>query len=229
MTSQSFWRAVLAAALLLVLPAGASAAQRPALIYPDMGLKVAGHEARLSGKAATAARYWIGKRLDTTCMHVSHRTRSGLTSSSVAMTRFAGRVIRLGSTAGKDYCIVGHPLPGLDQEPVAFVALTAAGQAWIEELQVAIAVSSLGPDVPDGQSVPTTDAVVRKDPRHYVALADPGAAPAVGKIGYWSDGAQHFVLALTAPTSHRRLFVEAEGDGVIRTNVLEYTSAVGIT
>jgi hypothetical protein len=216
------------AALCLVMPAAASAAHRPRIIYPENGIAVAGQQARLTGTAAKLARFWVGKRLDTTCEKVSHVNTFGVSAESVAMTRFTGTVVRLGSTAGKDYCVVDHPTPDQQGEPVAIVALTPAGKAWIQELQLSLVVISAGPEY-DGQGpVPTADAVVRSNPKVYVALPTPDAVPPAGKIGYWSDGVQHDVVAMTAP-SGRRLFLESEADGVIRTNILEYTSVIGLT
>jgi hypothetical protein len=54
-----------------------------------------------------------------------------------------------------------------------------------------------------------------------VALATPSDTPAAGSIGYYSDGAQH-VATVVVSASGRRLFLEADVDHVIRTNVIEY-------
>ena len=54
-----------------------------------------------------------------------------------------------------------------------------------------------------------------------VSLGTPSDTPPAGSIGYYSDGAQH-VAAVVLSASGRRLFVEADVDHVIRTNVLEY-------
>jgi hypothetical protein len=54
-----------------------------------------------------------------------------------------------------------------------------------------------------------------------VALASPSDTPPAGSIGYYSDGAQH-VAAVVLSASGRRLFLEADVDEVIRTNVLKY-------
>lgn len=229
MSQRSSLLAAVAATFLLALSgASASAAQRPPIIYPENGVKVARHQARLSGTAAQMARYWVGKRLDTSCERVSHAVQPAFSSVSVRSTRFAGTVVHLGATTGKDYCVVRHPLGGLDAEPVALVALTKAGAAWIEELQCAILLSSLGSEVDATGSVLTTEEAVRANPKLYVALPAPEAAPPVDKVGYWSDGAQHVVVAMTVPASKRRLFLEVEGDGVIRTNILEYLGEIGL-
>lgn len=54
-----------------------------------------------------------------------------------------------------------------------------------------------------------------------VALPSPSDTPPVGSIGYYSDGAQH-VAAVVISASGRRLFLEADVDDVIRSNVIGY-------
>jgi hypothetical protein len=53
-----------------------------------------------------------------------------------------------------------------------------------------------------------------------VTLAGPSETPPAGKVGYWSDGAQH-VAVVTLSTLGRRLFIEHEGD-VLHTNLAGY-------
>ena len=53
-----------------------------------------------------------------------------------------------------------------------------------------------------------------------VALAGSADTPPAGKLGYWSDGAEHVAL-VTLSASGRRLFIEYEGD-VLHTNVAGY-------
>jgi hypothetical protein len=231
MTLRSSLLAASAAALSLALSASASAAapdSRPPIIYPLQGIKAVGHDARLFGQAKAKARFWVGKRLDATCSRVSHDSASGPASTDVRSTRFAGTAIRLGATAGKDYCVVTHPTHGLDAEPVAVVALTDAGRAWALEAQGALALIAFPVEDDAAGNVPTVDALLHQFPKDVVALPTPDApAPAPGKLGYWSDGAHHFVLALSEGTG-RRLFLEAEGDGVLRTNVLDYLDALDL-
>lgn len=65
------------------------------------------------------------------------------------------------------------------------------------------------------------DDVVADSGGRIAALAGPGETPPPGLVGYWSDMAARAVLA-TSSASGRRLFVEDEGDGVLRTNTVEY-------
>ena len=51
-------------------------------------------------------------------------------------------------------------------------------------------------------------------------LDAPGNSPPAGKIGFYSDGAAH-VLVAALSASGRRLFIEYEGD-VLSTNVAGY-------
>jgi hypothetical protein len=71
---------------------------------------------------------------------------------------------------------------------------------------------------------PTYDQLVGRYPRiarTVVGLAAPGDTPAAGKIGYYSDGAEHIAL-VTLSASGRRLFIEEAADDVLSTNVAEY-------
>jgi hypothetical protein len=202
----------LALAVALVPAASAAAAPkappepRPGVIAPDQGVKVVGREARFSGEAKRMARFWVGARLDTHCERVTHVVTSPSLVVDTASTRFRGTTVRLGSTAGKDYCVVSH-------------ALREGGAIFL--------LDAIGIDLDAQGHVPTIDALVGENAESYVALASPDAAPPVGKFGYWSDGMYHYVFAWTAPTSKRRLFVESEGDGVLRTNLFEYETALG--
>lgn len=229
MPCRSSLLAALAAALSLALTAtAADAARRPPILFPLDGMKVAGHDARLFGTAKAKARHWVGKRLDTTCVRVSHDSLSGFVELGLRSTRFAGTAIHLGDTDGQDYCVVTHPLPGPRSEPVAVVALNAAGRAWALEAQGAIALYTFPVEGDAAGHVPTVEAFLREYPKNVVALAGPDApAPVPGKLGYWSDGAHHYVLALSEGTG-RRLFLEAEGDGVLRTNILDYLGELGL-
>jgi hypothetical protein len=53
-----------------------------------------------------------------------------------------------------------------------------------------------------------------------VPMAGPAETPPAGKVGYWSDGAQH-VAVVTLSTRGRRLFIEHQAD-VLHTNVADY-------
>jgi hypothetical protein len=54
-----------------------------------------------------------------------------------------------------------------------------------------------------------------------VALSAPGEAPPPRRIGYYSDGQEHIVLAILS-ASGKRLFIENSAGGVLSTNVAEH-------
>ena len=54
-----------------------------------------------------------------------------------------------------------------------------------------------------------------------VALSSPSGTPPAGKLGYYSDGAERAVVAVLS-RSGRRLFIEGEPGGVVRTNVSDF-------
>jgi hypothetical protein len=54
-----------------------------------------------------------------------------------------------------------------------------------------------------------------------VALQGPADSPPPGALGYYGDGGQHAVAAVLSATG-RRLFIEYEPGGVLRTNVAEF-------
>jgi hypothetical protein len=56
-----------------------------------------------------------------------------------------------------------------------------------------------------------------------VALGAGSDTPPPGQVGYYSDGAEH-AAAVILSASGRRLFIELEGDDVLRTNVAGYLS-----
>ena len=58
-------------------------------------------------------------------------------------------------------------------------------------------------------------------PSGLVALPSPDATPPAGKLGYYSDGGQR-AAAVTLSASGRRLFIEYQPEGVLRTNVAGY-------
>jgi hypothetical protein len=211
----------------------------PKMLLPEDGLRVVGVRGgavlRFTGQAAKAAKYWTGRRLDVVCDTVGDQQDGVSVGGHVLMRRFNGRTLSLGPVAGTDTCSVTHPRgPHADADRVALVAVSAAGSTWIDELEMStllLVVTSGGPSGPAGH-VPTIDQVlaqnagITKDGAPLaepliVALPGPDASPPSKKIGYWSDGDQHSVIAVLS-SAGRRLFVETEADHVIRTNVLEY-------
>ena len=54
-----------------------------------------------------------------------------------------------------------------------------------------------------------------------VTLAGPDESPPPGSVGYYSDGGERVAVVLISARG-RRLFIEYEPDGVVRSNVLGY-------
>jgi hypothetical protein len=131
-----------------------------------------------------------------------------------------------------DYCIVRHPgSRGGGSQLVAVAAISAAGRAWVTDLQASVILLSMPePESTPPGRVPTVDEMVAEfrlpDGTSYLAPLDgPDATPPAGRLGFWSDGRQHAVWAVLSPTG-RRLFIEVDADDVVRSNVLRFQSAL---
>jgi hypothetical protein len=98
---------------------------------------------------------------------------------------------------------------------VARVALTSAGEAWIDETIRATALHHLLDRArASGRYRPLAELG-----GGLVGLDGPEGLPAAGQTGYWTDGVRATVATLSA--SGRRLVIEDRGRGVLRTNVLQ--------
>jgi hypothetical protein len=114
-------------------------------------------------------------------------------------------------------------LRGLKPVRSVTLPLTAAGSAYLAAKRVGdrlvavlVVASALGPD---GRYPAAADVVAPG----LVVLAAPTDSPPAGKVGLYSDAAQHMtVAALTA--DGRRLYIDANG-GVLTSNVPELVLA----
>jgi hypothetical protein len=98
--------------------------------------------------------------------------------------------------------------------PVGRVALTPAGEVWIDETIRATALHHLLDRArASGRYRPLAELG-----GGLVGLDGPEGLPAAGETGYWTDGGRATVATLSA--SGRRLVIEDRGHGVLRTNVL---------
>jgi len=113
---------------------------------------------------------------------------------------------------------------------IVSVPLTQQGAVVLDEEAKTVAmveVALVAEIVADRQKLPghpTYDQLVARYPklaRGVVGLAAPGDTPAAGKVGYYSDGAEHVAL-VTLSASGRRLFIERAADEVLSTNVADY-------
>jgi hypothetical protein len=98
---------------------------------------------------------------------------------------------------------------------VARVALTPAGDAWVDESIRATAMHQLLVRAHGTGGYRPLAALGSG----LVALDGPGGTPEAGQTGYWTDGAHAAVTTVSA--AGRRLVIEDRGNGVLRTNVVE--------
>jgi hypothetical protein len=154
-----------------------------------------------------------------------------------------GRRIRTGdSTRGLDYCrvwleerTVRRRIRGKlrrvtgGRELIVSIPLTQRGAVYLDEQEKTgnlMGVLSLAGHLAEKQgrsTYPTVEELLASRSRlrsGVMGLAGPTETPPAGKVGYWTDGAQH-VAVVTLSASGRRLFVEYEGD-VLHTNVAGY-------
>jgi hypothetical protein len=165
----------------------------------------------------------------------------GGTASGGATTRAPrrGRRIRTGDqTRGLDYCRVWREertvrrkgkRSTLPRRLIVSIPLTQRGAVQLDEqekvgsLMGLLLVAGQIADKQGRSTYPTADelfAARGRLRRIVAALTSPSETPAAGKVGYWSDGAQH-VAAVAVSTLGRRLFIEYEGD-VLHTNVANH-------
>ena len=109
------------------------------------------------------------------------------------------------------------------------VPLTQQGAVYLDEEEKTqsifgvLVIASLSADGTELGRYRTYDELIAKYPkaaRSVVELAAPVDSPPAGKIGFYSDGAAH-VLVAAPSASGRRLFIEYDGD-VLSTNVAGY-------
>jgi hypothetical protein len=157
-----------------------------------------------------------------------------------------GRRLRTGDlTRGLDYCRVAlvRRRPR-SKEPIVAVPLTQFGAVYLDteekasELLRLLSVAGFAAERLELESYPTYSQLAeflaaRRDapsPERFfgglVALSSPSDTPPVGKLGYYSDGAERTAVAVVS-RSGRRLFIEGEPDGVLRTNVGDFVFGDG--
>jgi hypothetical protein len=158
-----------------------------------------------------------------------------------------GRRINTGDlTRGMDYCEVWLEARTIrrngqrerrSRELIVAIPVTQQGAVHLDERARAYALMGLlhlaGIDAdrrnldhfpPPAELIQFVPALPRPVKLSVAALQSPSDTPPAGSIGYYSDGAQH-VAAVVLSASGRRLFLEYDVDGVIRTNVLGYLYA----
>jgi hypothetical protein len=187
-----------------------------------------------------------GKRVSVMCAEWSAPDAQGFVevSSGGAVYRAPkrGRRIRTGDlTRGMDLCEVALAarrvklrgrVQRLAREVLVTIPLTQKGAVHLDEYEKTglllrvLALASFDP--PPGEryrSVEELQAVLeRVRPRLRLQLATLTSrddTPPAGTVGYYFDGAEHVAAVILSATG-RRLFIEYEAGGVLRTNVAQF-------
>jgi hypothetical protein len=151
-----------------------------------------------------------------------------------------GRRVRTGfSIKGADYCRVflrshtvkrGDSRRRIPRRVLFSIPLTQAGAVFLDEEAKAIRLLNLGvlASLVEHQlklpGYPTYAQLVEEYPsvaKVVVRLAAPDASPPPKRLGYYSDGQAHLVVAMLS-ASGKRLFIEEEPGEVLRTNVTRH-------
>jgi hypothetical protein len=155
-----------------------------------------------------------------------------------------GRRVRTGfSVKGADFCEIylrahtirrPHQTTRFPDRVLLSIPLTQAGAVHLDErkrtraMAVVTGVAAFVKEDEHLPGVPTFAQLVKAYPRltgNLVELAAPGDSPPPHRIGYYSDGQQHTVVA-TLSALGRRLFIEQAADEVLSTNVAKYLFAL---
>lgn len=192
---------------------------------------------RFTGAAAASYRAIEGRKVRATCVPALPRVlfpsifqlftaRSYAVATAVTrVPRSGGRVaVTLQGNGAPDICIVTD-----DGVTVGMAPATRAGRVRIQDVQALqqlyAVVRKLTFAARGATAYRTTAAVVATAPK-LVALSGPTAAPPAGKVGVWTDGAQHAVVAIRSASGTTYGYAD-EGDGVIASNTLSLYTADG--
>ena len=222
--------AALVVAALLAVPS-TTGAQAPLPVGEDDGVRIVRERGAIvvvfTPRAKKLWRRVAGRRVRVYCTEFldGGTAEGGLTHRAPKR----GRRIRTGDlTRGIDYCDVSLETRS-GRRPIAAIPLTQRGAVYVDERERTIQmmrillIAGLLAEKRHLPGAVTAEQLLDRLPRlarSVVPLAGPTETPAPGKVGYWSDGAQH-VAAVSLSASGRRLFIEGEGD-VLHTNVADY-------
>jgi hypothetical protein len=189
---------------------------------------------RFSGHAAAAFRALGGRRVSVGCEPVSAPAlfpRLVVPDPAIGIAiarvpRRGGRVTATLRGGTGDVCVMVD-----DDVLVAVVAATPAGVRMFQDLKAIALVVDADTDhitAAGGKAYKTTTQIVAAHRKTYVALPGADAAPPVGRLGVWTDGARRGVLAARS-ASGRVVRLVDEGDGTARTNVFGMLSEPALT
>jgi hypothetical protein len=230
---------IAAALALMLVPAGAQA-QLP--VGEADGVRVVRERGGIvvifTADAAKLYKRIAGKKVLVSCTKILEEGDTTLDNALRAPLR-RGKLITGDRARGMDYCrvwlaprkvTIHGTRQRVGRQLIVSVPLTQQGAVFLDEEAKTIAmleVALVAGIVEERQKLPghpTYDQLVGRYPRiarSVVGLAAPGDTPPAGKIGYYSDGAEHIAL-VTLSASGRRLFIEEAADDVLSTNVAEY-------
>jgi len=219
--------ALAAAALAALLTPVAEAAPLPSTSEPGVTARaLPGQRAQITF-ADTAAgrrayRQLAGRSVDVRCQKVgSHVLGAAPSQRFTTRLRMPKRLstMRLALRGDLNFCFVGSPVGGLS------LALDPDGRAFLADFSAgitteAVASTALARAARAGR-VPSAATVVRSFRKVGVVLHNPRATPPRDRVGVFSAGRDHLVVAARSATG-RRLFFERTAD-------VTSTNTVGLT
>jgi hypothetical protein len=231
---------VIAVTVALMLVPTAAQAQLP--VGEADGVRVVreqgGIVAIFTPDAAKLYKRIAGKKVLVSCSRILEEATQTNETGLVA-PRQRGELVTGDRSRGYDYCrlwlaprkiTIRGKSQRVPRQLIVSVPLTQQGAVFLDEEMKTFAmlgVAVVAGIVEEREKLPghpTYDQLVGKYPkiaRRVVGLAAPGDTPPAGKIGYYSDGAEHIALVVLS-ASGRRLFIEEAADDVLSTNVADY-------
>ena len=229
------------AALVAVLLVPSTAAQAQLPVGEADGVRMVAQRGGVlvifTARAEKLRRRYAGKVLEISCTEFVEGGAS-VFGEGLRVPRHRHRVFAGDHPRGTDYCRLWRPERTVKRRRgrvvygrklLVSVPLTQQGAVYLDEEEKTqgifgvLVFSSLSDDGEELGRYRTYDELIAKYPkaaRAVVELDAPVDSPPAGKIGFYSDGAAH-VLVAALSASGRRLFIEYEGD-VLSTNVARY-------